>query len=399
MPRNSRLLIGIVVVNLLLIAGIAAFNLTTIIPARGGGGLRFDFYPHWVGGRTLWSGHTPYTAEVTRAIQQGMFGETLPPEADQQNVAYPAYTGVMLWPIVWLPAASAIAVWMAIQLVAVIWTPILWLAILRWKAPPVLLFVMILAFAFAFHYPMDAFILAQFSCTVLLGVSLGCWLLSIHHDTLAGIAFALATMPPTVGAPIVGMILLVYALKGRWHGLVAFAVTMLILVGISIVKAGWWIGDWLAIARSYTVYANPVWPPNFLPFVLLRAALVIAVIVFLLWMLLRFWHVSPQAEPTNRVETDFFSAVIFAALFLLPQTGYYYLVLLIPALVVSIERARRLPPTPRRLAWLACALTILSPWFYFSLSGLNPRAQSLILPIQVAVIWLTINLRRWTAQA
>src|SRR6185369_11989074 len=127
---NPRFLLVILAINVILIGGLAAFNASTLVPARG---LRFDFYPHWVGGRAVWSGQTPYTPEITRQIQMGMFGEELPPDADQQNLAYPAYTSILLGPVIALPAPSSIALWMAIGLASVIWTPIVWLAILNWR--------------------------------------------------------------------------------------------------------------------------------------------------------------------------------------------------------------------------------------------------------------------------
>src|SRR6266540_2106394 len=97
LTKHASIIFALLLVNLILIAGLAAFNASTLVPARG---LRFDFYPHWVGGRALWSGQTPYTPEITRQVQEGMFGGELPPGADQQNMAYPAYTAVVLAPVI-----------------------------------------------------------------------------------------------------------------------------------------------------------------------------------------------------------------------------------------------------------------------------------------------------------
>jgi hypothetical protein len=381
---SPKFWIAILLINCVLIAGLAAFNASTLVPARG---LRFDFYPHWVGGRALWSGQTPYTPEITRQVQQGMFGAELPSDADQQNMAYPAYTAVVLAPVIAFPAQTAVALWMAVGLVSVIWTPIIWLAILGWKPSPLLLFVMILGFTFAFHYPMDTLILAQFSGTVLLAISLSVWLLVNKRDWLAGVIFALATVPPTIGAPLAVAILGAYVLRGRWRGLAAFIVTMLILVGISVVRIGWWIPDWLRVVGEYADYAPPVWPPNFLPLPL-RVILAGGVVAYSLWTLYRFLRTS---DDQRDAEIDLAVWAVVAALLLLPQTGYYYLVLLIPVIIACAYRARRLPLTPRRLVWLSCILAVVSPWLYFSIPGHNPDTQSLILPIHVGLTWLGVN--------
>lgn len=388
MPASRRLLISIFLITTLLIIGIASFALTTLVPMRG---LRFDYYPHWVAGQALWSGQTPYAPEITRQIQLAMFGETLPPDADQQNVAYPAYSAVLLWPMTRLPAPVSIAVWMALQLVTVIWTPIIWLAILHWKPTPFSLFTLILGLTFAFHYPIDTFILGQFSGTVLLGISLGCWLLAQKRDILAGIIMALlATTPPTVGGILALAILGGYALTGRWSSLLIFILTLGILTGISILKIGWWLPDWLDVIQRYAAYATPTWPPHFLPLAIMQPIFVGLLVLFGLWMLLRFIRL-----PDNKRGVDFALATIFLALLLLPQTGYYYLVLLIPALVACLERGRTLSSRKSQLVRVVCAFIIICPWLYFALPGAVPDAHTLILPFQVAILWSALNAHGW----
>lgn len=373
----------------LLVAGLAAFTYSTIVPTRG---LRFDYYPHWVGGRAVWSGQTPYTSEITRQIQLGMFGQELPPEADQQNFAYPAYTSIVLGPVIALPAPVSVSVWMAMQLVGVMLSPILWLAILGWRPKPLVLGLLILGLTFGFHYPMDAYILGQFSGTVLLAISLGILLLSRGYEWVGGTVLALATVPPTVGGPLALGILGLHLLRGQWRGLAAFIITMLVLVGISILRIGFWIPDWVNVVRAYADYAPPVWPPNFLPIVP-RVLLVMGVIGGLLYAVFKGKPLAvsrqPSAKPTeySALSTQY-SVLILAVLLLIPQTGYYYLVLLIPVIVDALFRAEKLPGLWCWLIRLSCVLAVLSPWFYFSLPGHNPDTQSLILPIHVGLTWV-----------
>jgi hypothetical protein len=393
---SPQSLLIFLLINLILIGVLAAFNASTLVPARG---LRFDFYPHWVGGRAVWRGETPYTPAITREIQMGMFGSELPPDADQQNLAYPAYTSIVLGPVIALPAPTAIALWMAIGLAGVIWTPVIWLAILGWRPAPFVLFALLLGLTFGFHYPIDMLVLAQFSGTVLLALSLGIWLLTLRKDVFAGVIFALATVPPTMGAPLALGILGAMALRGRWRGLAAFLVTMALVVGISILRIGWWIPDWLRVVREYAAYAPPAWPPNFLPLPL-RIVLVVAVVLYLGWSLVKFLRVSRNQDENSLLvthhsvlSTQYFVALLLAALLLIPQTGYYYLVLLIPVIVACLERSRALTKSERRLVWLSCILAVVSPWLYFSIPGMNPEMQSLILPLHVGPMWLAVNSR------
>ncbi len=366
----------------LLVAGIAAFTYSTIVPTRG---LRFDFYPHWVGGRTVWSGQTPYTPDVTRQIQLGMFGQELPSEADQQNFAYPAYTSIALGPIIALPASVSVSVWMALQLVGVMLSPLIWLAILGWRPKPLVLGLLILGLTFGFHYPIDAYILGQFSGTVLLAISLGVLLLSRGYEWAGGAVLALATVPPTVGGPIALGILGLYLLRGRWRGLAAFTIALAVLVGISILRIGFWIPDWVNVVRAYADYAPPVWPPNFLPLAL-RVGLVLVLLCALIFTAYKTKFSTPKTQ--HLVLSTQYSVLLLAALFLIPQTGYYYLVLLIPVIVDTLHRAEKLPGVGRWLIRLSCVLAVLSPWVYFSLPGHNPDTQSLILPIHVGLTWV-----------
>jgi|GEM_PF-691265 len=399
---SRQSLLALVLVNVVLVGGLTAFCASALVPARG---LRFDFYPHWLGGRAVWRGETPYTPAITRQIQIGMFGGELPPQADQQNFAYPAYTSIVLAPVIALPAPTAMALWMALGMAGVIWTPVIWLAILGWRPKPFVLFALLLGLTFGFHYPIDMLVLAQFSGWVLLAVSLGVWLLTLRKDAAAGAVFALATVPPTLGAPLAVGILGALALRGRWRGLAAFGAAMAVLVGASMVRIGWWLPDWVRVVGEYAAYAPPAWPPNFLPLPL-RVVLVAGVVVYVAWTLLRLLglsshsigitrhasHSSTQSSVLSPPSlTDLVVALLLAALLLIPQTGYYYLVLLIPVIMACLEQARALPPSGRRLIWVGCIAAVASPWLYFSWPGFNPEVQSLILPLHVGLVWLAVK--------
>ena len=68
-----------------------------------------DLYPRWLGARELLRhGRNPYSAEITREIQQGYYGRPLDPSRpddpkDQQGFAYPVYVVFLLAPTIDLP--------------------------------------------------------------------------------------------------------------------------------------------------------------------------------------------------------------------------------------------------------------------------------------------------------
>ena len=98
-----------------------------------------DLYPRWLGARELlMHGRNPYSAEITREIQQGYYGRPLDPTRpddpkDQQGFAYPAYVVFLLAPTVGLPFETVQIGfrWMLIGLAAA--TVLLWFRVLRWK--------------------------------------------------------------------------------------------------------------------------------------------------------------------------------------------------------------------------------------------------------------------------
>lgn len=377
----------LLVLNGVMLFVIALFNLNVIVAARDN---RFDFYPRWAGGQAFWRGEMPYSPAVTAEIQRGMFGGELPPELDQQNFAYPAYTALLLAPLLALPAPVAIAVWMALQFLAIPWTVVIWLVILGWRPVPWLLALLLIGFLLVFRYSMNLFVLAQFTGTMLLLISAGALLLLRGRDVWAGVALALATVPPTIAAPLAVGMLGVYLLRGRWRGLAAFCVTIGGLVLVSALRVGWWLPDFLGVIGQYADYARPLWAASVIDSTVGRVIFVALVAGFALWIAARFWQ---KADETRQI--DLIITGMLAALLLIPQTGNYYMVLLIPPLVVCIYRAHTVPY--RGVIWLACGLTVISPWLYLHFTGEASYAEAFLLPAQTMAIWCAVNYPRWLA--
>lgn len=195
----------------------------------------------------------------------------------------------------------------------------------------------------------------------------------------------LATVPPTIGFPLSLSILVALALRGRWDGLAAFLVTLSVLILASFGLIGNWIPDYIEIVTAYRDYASITWVISTLNALPLQIAFVIAMLGFTLWVLWRFLlgHIS-------LVELAITAPIV--ALLLLPQTGQYYLVLLIPAVIACLHRATLVAPDDPVRAWLvrlSCVLLIISPWLY-------PREEAVflaasVIPAHMLVTWTVAN--------
>ncbi len=85
--------------NRVLVPNIIAYDIEHGLPH----GNNSDLYPRWLGARELLlHGRDPYTMEITREIQTGMYGIPLPPDKYgagknyQQGFYYPVYVAFML---------------------------------------------------------------------------------------------------------------------------------------------------------------------------------------------------------------------------------------------------------------------------------------------------------------
>ena len=110
---------AIVLLSVLCAAGMVYYHLGLFVPraievraAQGfGGGHSFgaDFYPIWLTSRRgLLLRRDPYSAEMTRRIQIGLFGRTLDSgnpgvPRDYRSFAYPAFIDLLFWPLALLP--------------------------------------------------------------------------------------------------------------------------------------------------------------------------------------------------------------------------------------------------------------------------------------------------------
>lgn len=364
------------VVALIIIAALAMMVIVFSINFAAPRGAAFDFTPRYVGTQAFWEGESPYSPRVTERIQIAMFGGVLPPDVDQQRFAYPAYTAVLLIPLLALPLPTAIGVWMALQWMAVAASVVVWLYLIGVRPRPFAFAGLLLLFVFAYRYTVNLYVVGQFTGTMLLCIAFGTLALDRRRDLAAGVLFALAANPPTV-AGLIGLLIVVrFALARRYRPLVAWLLTLAILSLIAVLRIGFWLPDFIEGLFAYADYSFPVaaWQvlPSGVNVAFIAGALLIAGMAWVRGRSLR------QPPAAIQVVSD----SVLIALLLLPQTGNYLLVLLIPVLINALVLPRW---------WIVAVLIALSCWLWFALYEVNPRLEAIAMPVLVALIWIVVR--------
>lgn len=358
-----------------------------------------DLYPRWLGARELLlRRRNPYSAGITREIQQGYYGRPLDPARaadpnsgepkDQQGFAYPVYVVFLLAPTVNLPFAEVETGfrWLLIALAVI--TTFLWIRLLRWPAPG--LTMLTLAVLMAGWLPMVQGIkLQQLSLLVAAlvaacGASLaGGWLF------FSGGMLALATIKPQLAWPLVLWLLLwtIYDWRARRRFFFGFALVLLLLLGGAEILLPNWPRLFLTAIGEYHQYTQNqsvlVWMFGTIAGRALEALSVLACAACL-WPLRR----EPAASPAfGRA----FALVLALTVVIVPMFAPYNQVLLAPAIFALVESeialrkkspANEAPPVlpAVRLARSVGAILVVWPWIAAVL-------------LSVASFWLTPELR------
>ena len=339
-----------------------------------------DLYPRWLGARELLRHQrNPYSAEITREIQQGYYGRPIDPARpddpkDQQGFAYPVYVVFLLAPTIDLPfdAVQTGFRWLLVGLGAA--SVLLWLRVLGWRPPlQVVLIFMVLILGWL---PMvQGLKLQQLSLLVAALVAASGACLAGGWLFLAGGLLALATIKPQLTWPLVLWLLLwaVSDWRSRRRLVFGFGVMMvLLLAGAELVMPGW-LRMFVGAIRQYHQYTHN------------ESLLAFLVGPILGWILAAFSALAGAAclwnqrrEPASSAAFGrCFALVLALTVVIVPMSALYNQVLLAPAILAlvrsSISADPVLSPLLTRFAvgiWLA--------WPWIATIGLS-----------LAYLWLT----------
>lgn len=224
-----------------------------------------DFYPIWLTSREwVRAGRDPYSAEMTREVQQGLFGRPLDsriptdPPTDYRTFAYPAFTDLLFWPAAEFPF-PLVRVALVCALAALTFASVLlWLRVLDWRLNWNWLAV-ILLLTLTSYPALEALFAAQLG--LLVAFLLAAALLAIQRNRflLAGILMALTTIKPQMTVLAIIYLLLWSAHDWRVRGrfCIGFVSTLTLLVGTSLAALPHWIQSWTHILLAYPRYAMP----------------------------------------------------------------------------------------------------------------------------------------------
>jgi len=221
-----------------------------------------DFYARWVGAWAyLHQGLNPYSGEVSRQIQMGIYGRPLRAGEDLFLFVYPFYVIFVIAPLTLLPYSWAAAVWLALLefgLLAALW---LLLTVYRWQPSPGVL-ILLVGWTLLFYPHLRGILLGQF--VVLSGalLALVVWALIAKRDGLAGVALALTTIKPQAVALVVPLLLLWAIDQRRWRFAGAFAMALGGLLAASFLVLPHWLGDFIYQVAAYPTYT--AYPPYIL---------------------------------------------------------------------------------------------------------------------------------------
>jgi len=327
-----------------------------------------DFYPIWLTGRALiFHGTNPYTPEMTRAIQTGLFGRPMDPRrpadppTDFRAFAYPLYVDLLAAPL--LPFRfEAVRIVLGILLPALTGVGlVLWLHAFRLRLSAGALAVAIILFLVS--YPVLEGLYAQ-QVGLLVGTAVAFAAASIVRGrmALAGVMLALASVKPQlVWLLVLGLLLWTAGDWTRRKGLAfGFFFTMAVLFVASQVVLPGWFGGWWHSMVGYSHYTLP-------PLAQLVLGRFLGTVVALGMLALAGAYCwATRREPATSARFSLMVSFVLAVTVILEPTGgaVYDHVVMIPAILwLGFRRAEILNGSrPMRVLALVAVFAICWQW-------------------------------------
>ena len=379
-----------------------------------------DLYPRWLGARELLlHGRDPYSADVTREIQIGYYGEALDsarPDLpkDEQRFAYPVYVVFLLAPTIKLPF-PILRMWFRLLLLvltaasAPLWIRGLGLRVNRTDLATIA--VLLLG-----SFPVvQGLYLDQLTLLVCFLLAAACATIARGNPVLAGILLAVATIKPQVALPVTA-----------WFGLWAFSDWkrrrgvfwgFVSTMSAFLAAAHWvlpgWFGRWWTAIHAYIDYSAA---QSLLGILFGRRGGLMMTVVIVLAVSAICW--LRRREPVGSLSFNVcLLSVLAADILVKPKFPLYDGILLLPLLVwlwTNWKTIKNSPSLPSRLLcwitaflaggqWLgAVALTVVS-LFYSAAIAQNgwklPLATLFFLPLSSACLLGLLALDVWRIRA
>lgn len=223
-----------------------------------------DLYQIWLTARECLPRRSdPYSPEVTREIQVGLYGRVLDPRnpgdpKDQRSFPYPAFVDLLLWPASWLPFPAARIVVFCLLLPLSAATVLLWMQALGWF-PPWQWVVCVVALALTSYPVLEGLYAVQVG--LLVGFLIAAAILALCRGKflVSGILMALSTIKPQMSALVIAYLVCwsLGDLRVRKRFLAGLFATLGALVTGALMVWPNWIESWMHILRAYRGYNPP----------------------------------------------------------------------------------------------------------------------------------------------
>jgi hypothetical protein len=341
-----------------------------------------DFYPIWLTTRE-WHQYRrdPYSSELTREIQIGLFGRALDsplpgdPPSDYRTFAYPAYTDLLFWPISEIPFSEFRVAWTALLTALLMATVVFWTRALSWRLSAISLAVVLLLVICSYQ-ELEGLYAGQLG--LLVGFLLAASLLSMMRNRLwlAGATLAIAMIKPQMVLLALGYLLLWSANDWRRRGrfIVSFTATMSLLMAASLVVWPHWIQAWLGVVRGYPHYWTPPLVIEMLGATVGGRVGTLLITLLLIAALAIAWHGRNAAAGSYEFWLTLSLQLALTTLTLVPGQSVCDHIILLPGIFLLASKRDQLMSVPILKKILLTGFAIaLWPWIAaFSLVLLRP---------------------------
>jgi hypothetical protein len=336
-----------------------------------------DFYPVWLTSRRwIHDGRDPYSLELTREIQVGLFGRPLDgeystdPPNDYRTYAYPAFTNLIFWPLSEVPFHVMRIAWTGVLALLLGVTVIFWTRALPWQVSAAGLAVMILLVVCS--YPeLEGLYAGQLGLWV--GFLLAASLLALVRGRLliAGILLALTAIKPQMTLLAILYLLLwsVQNLRKRWRFPVGFGATMFSLFAASLAIWPYWIRSWAGVIRGYPGYSTPPLASEVLGSNLRLHGGNLIIALLLIAALPLAWHGRKAEVGSDQFWFTLGLLLAITTVTLLPGQSLFDHVILLPGILLLARSNPHRYGTPIFRVLFAVGVAVLL-WPYFAAFGL-----------------------------
>jgi hypothetical protein len=334
-----------------------------------------DFYQVWLTSRQLLLMRSdPYSPEMTREIQTGLYGRPLDPTRpgdpiDRRVFPYPAFADLLFWPTAEFPFPPLRVVIVLIFTALTFASVLLWLRALDWSLSWNWRAV-ILLFTLCSYPVLEALFAAQLG--LLVAFLLAASLLALRRNRFlpAGFLMAITTIKPqvTMLAIVYFLIWTLYDWRARGRFFIGFFSTLALLVGASLAAMPHWIQSWTNTVLAYRHYTRPPLVTEVLTaplgsrfagpatFVLTVASIILAIMLA--------WRNRAAAYGSFAFWSTLTLLLSITTITILPGQAVYDHVILLPGIVLLVRYRRVLLDAGRvpRLLLAIGGLVLFWPW-------------------------------------